>query len=442
MCSWHNVTFKSCAWYLGSANLPAEYVAKESIKLFDRHPNQGYTYTIGQTLNIEAIKKEFPMLDFDNYIVKKMMKYSSRGPALFAQIGIDFNNVKRFDITSTYPALLLGEVPYKFSRKREADSRGYFCKFVIKNLKAKYRNFTPIYIPSKLDTAQKRAEFGICTNGSKNKSGKGVYAARHFEYYGFDFEWNVIKAAYDYESIIVTDVFYVSYKRLPQDSIDALIQAFEKKQEMKGTVYADAYKVLFNRCYGYFVTTAKGKYGRKIRDFEVPFQVGAYIQNYARYMMVDMAVNIVGLENVVAMHTDSIYVTENCDLDLTGYCIIPPEYQYKNIGYFKSEGTMSRCCYFGYTLAKYIQDGKLGMKHGGICKEVADGIIEHYTYDEIVPSLQIPDIVCEYLYQDDSHIYLRQDRKYRTLKEAIEVAHDRKVKNNELEEFNQGRAAC
>ena len=77
MCSWHNVTFKSCAWYLGSANLPAEYVAKESIKLFDRHPNQGYTYTIGQTLNIEAIKKEFPMLDFDNYIVKKMMNYKS-----------------------------------------------------------------------------------------------------------------------------------------------------------------------------------------------------------------------------------------------------------------------------------------------------------------------------------------------------------------------------
>ena len=438
MCSWHNVIFKSCAWYLGSANLPAEYVAKESIKLFDRHPNQGYTYTIGQALNIEAIKKEFPPLDCDNYIVKKMMNYSSRGPALYAKIGTEFTNVKRFDITSTYPALLMGEVPYKFSRKREPDSKGYYCKFVIKNLRAKHRNFTPIFIPHKLDNAAKREEFGICTNDGTNRQGKGVYLARHFEYYGYDFELEVLKAAYDFDSIITTDVFYVSYKRLPEESIAALRKAFEKKQEMKGTVYADAYKVLFNRCYGYFVTTAKGRYGRKIRDFEVPFQVGAYIQNRARYMMVDMAVNIVGLENVVAMHTDSIYVTENCNIDLTQYCIIPNEYRYKNIGYFKFEGTMSRCCYFGYTLAKYIQDGKLEMKHGGIHRSLAEKIVKHYSYDEIQPDLVIPDIAYKYLVQCSGHIYLRRDIRYRNLKQAIESARDRKeVNNHELEEFNQ-----
>lgn len=67
---------------------------------------------------------------------------------------------------------------------------------------------------------------------------------------------------------------------------------------------------MFNRIFGYFITTYEVDGELRIRDKDVPYQIGLWIISKQRQIMLD-AIEAVGLENVVAAHTDGIKVVGN-----------------------------------------------------------------------------------------------------------------------------------
>lgn len=355
-------------YYHGTDKLDSAAALKLAIDNKPKRWTSSYTGQIGKALNIDAIKKSFEQLPFN--LLNNMLMNTSQGAIIYST-SEEHENVYCYDVVSAYPTILLGKVPNKFIRSTYKPAQGkiHFGKIIIKNFKAKNVRLIPLYrgkeIPKDCVIA-----------------GKRIVAGTSYSYYGFiEHELRILKNYYDCESISVSDVYECEMEYLPEESRNSIKTVYDNKLAAKGTDNYDGYKQMFNRIFGYFITTYEKDGELKIRDKDVPYQIGLWIISQQRQIMLD-AIEAVGLENVVAAHTDGIKVVGNFN-DVFEEINQRRGTVYKDLGRWELEEVIDKIQYLSNVKAKYIVNGELKMKHGGLSDVDTAHFLMGKTYEEI-----------------------------------------------------------
>jgi hypothetical protein len=71
----------------------------------------------------------------------------------------------------------------------------------------------------------------------------------------------------------------------------------------------------------------------------------------------------IGEKDMIHGHTDSLKFVGNHEDVIEKY---NATIEYEKLGKFKNEGTMDKVVYYNINKAKYLMNGELGLKHGGI----------------------------------------------------------------------------
>ena len=394
----HNVTFRRAKYYFGTDEFKAEVVAelayernlREKAKIC--HTKSSFTSELSTKLGSDTIKSDYPERSF-GHIINKLANQSCRSPILYASGDEHFSPAYAYDITSAYPAWMLNALPLNYSRVTGNKSRltmndlltgKYFGKITIKKLTIKSMKFIPLYNNSQMvHDAKTDDSIYVHTRQGENKLG-GVMYAENFSYYAYLWlELPILLDAYECEGISISDLYEVTF----EDNHPALSQmretiktAFDKKQGKKGTAEYASFKVILNRCYGYFLTAYETGDDLVVpRDRKLPYDIGVYTVSSQRYYLWSL-INKIGKDNIIAANTDSI--VSKIPLDIAGTCIVDNN-TYKDIGVWKYEGKYDRIYYFTTTSCKYEIDGKLGLKHSGISEYDYQQILRQYTYDTL-----------------------------------------------------------
>lgn len=340
-------------------------IAVEIIQNKQARWNSSYTGEIGKSICIDKIKKEFNPVSRN--LLKNMINKTSQGAIIYSRKDITFYNVLSNDIKSAYPAILLEQVPYNFRlispESFKIGSGIHFGKIIVKGLKAKDLHFLPLY-RGKEEVDDLKV---FCR-------GKRIFAALEYSYYGFiEHELELLNYAYTYESIELdlNETYDVDFKYLPTESLEAIKAMYDEKSNNKGSANYFAIKQKFNRIFGYFLTTIEGKDGLALRDREVPYYIGLWVVSAQRNRMIK-AFKKVGIENIIASHTDSI-ITKNVSCDVFNNL---NKDIYEDIGKWDSE-PYEAIEYFSNTRAKYLQNGKIGFKHGGISEQDIESFLKN-----------------------------------------------------------------
>lgn len=378
-------------YYHGTDKLDGAAALKTAMDNKPKRWTSSYTGRIGEALNIEAIKKSFNPLNFN--ILDNMLMSSSQGAIIYSTEE-EAQNVHCYDIVSAYPRLLLEKVPKSFKRStfKPNSNKIHFGKIIIKNFIAKNLAFLPLYRGKEIPSN--------CTI-----NGKRIVAGESYSYYGFiEHELRILRNYYDCETISVTDVYECEMDYLPEDSRKSIKTIYDNKLAAKGTINYDGYKQMFNRIFGYFITTYEQDGKLKIRDKNVPYQIGLWIISKQRQVMLD-AIEAVGLENVVAAHTDGIKVKGNFDLIFEKINSRRGNI-YKNLGLWDKEEIIDRIQYLSNVKAKYEVNGVLKMKHGGISDVDTANFLLNKTYDDITNESLINLTIGKKILEADDGIYI------------------------------------
>lgn len=378
-------------YYHGTDKLDSAAALKLAIKNKPKRWTSSYTGQIGKALNIDAIKKSFKQLPFD--LLNNMLMNSSQGAIIYSTRE-EFKNVYCYDVVSAYPTILLGKIPKNFIRSKyePAADRIHFGKITIKNFKVKNPRFIPLY------RGKEVPENCVLT-------GKRIVAGTSYSYYGFiEHELRILKNYYDYESISIADIYRCEMEYLPEESRDSIKKVYDDKLAAKGTDNYDGFKQMFNRIFGYFITTYEVDGELRIRDKDVPYQIGLWIISKQRQIMLD-AIEAVGLENVVAAHTDGIKVVGNFN-QVFEEINQRRGLVYKNLGRWEFEEVIDKIQYLSNVKAKYLVNGKLKMKHGGLSDVDTAHFLMGKTYEEINSSSIISFTTKKKIIENENGIYI------------------------------------
>ena len=395
---------RDMGYYYGSNKLPVDtclhLMQHEHIKRW----NASYTNKIGTTICIDKIKAKFPAPNA--IILNHMLNNTSQGPIIYSSFD-EAKNVYAYDVKSAYPAILLCKMPVKFVKTNVYDtSKIYFGKITIKNFKAKNKYFLPLYRGKK--TPEK------CV-----LSGKRIFAGEEYSYYGFISHELRLLHYYNYQDVKISDLHECEMDYLPKESLLSIIKMFDLKNNAKGKPEYAGYKQLFNRIFGYFITTKKVDDKLQIRDKSVPYQIGLWIISQQRQIMLD-AIDRVGLNNVVSCHTDGIKTFGNYD-DVFDYLNKKRGTIYKDIGFWKKEEHIDRIQYYSNTRAKYKIGDEIGMKHGGINETDINNSIRGLKYDEINENTIIKMTIKEAIMEDKRGTFIAKKRIYVPLKQIKDI---------------------
>lgn len=335
-------SFYELKFKLGTNELSIE----DALKLIDDIPsryNQGYTSVLRQ-----QIKTDETFLNFT-------VGYSqpSLSQMIYAKTYKEFINVKCFDITSFYPYLLTQELPHydKMIDTSEMDlndkSFTYYGAIKITNLKAK-TSFCPLtLVGNEKDIPLPNQGKNIFHLGTR------IIAADEVLLYGFiPFLLDCLKE-YEYESCLISSQIARFQLRKDEGLRSLILEKFQIKQNKKrqGLDYLGE-KILLNRLYGFFIT--KGN--------RAAAHYSQYIVQKGKSILLNI-IREIGLKDVVHSHTDSIKFVGNHEDVINAY---NEKIEFEELGRFDNEGIMEKVVYYGVNKAKYIKDGKLNFKHGGI----------------------------------------------------------------------------
>ena len=380
------VCFRDMKCKFGSNTFSAA-AAVEIINKDKTDTRASFTSNLGKKIKAEEISKEFePIL---GRVRSAMLNETPKGAIIIANKGKEFTNVHCYDVCSAYIAHLLeGELPYKFKQVGYMKKgHKYFVQFKFKNLKAKNFQVLPLYITNK-----QQGENIVLAN-------KRVVAAEEYVFYNFYDEKLIIDQYYTYDSCELGVIYEIEFKELPKESREAIQKIYDDKLAAKGQLDYDGYKQIVNRIYGFFITKIPSMYGGdRVRDKEVPYQVGVWIIHRQRMLMCAL-IKKVGIEHVVSAHTDGIKFDCNAD-EIVDKMNRHRGFIYKDVGQWKKEEVLDRCFYFSNTIAKYQIGDEIGMKHGGISQEDIDQFLKGKSYDDINEYAEIElttdkELVCE-----------------------------------------------
>lgn len=308
---------------------------------------QGYTSYLRTIINVEE-----PFLQFH-------VDYKpSLSPLIFAKCNREFSNVACYDFCSFYPYLLTQELPHftKFIKKEEMDledeTKTYYGGLRIYNIKAKNAFYSISLIGENNETEIAAGQgINILNSGTRLISAEKVII---FGWIPFLLEE---LQDYDFDYIEMTDKVAEYELRIDYELREKVLESFEKKQTKKrnGVSYT-AEKVLLNRYYGYFIT--KG-------NRNAPAHYGQFIVAKGKTILRRLALEI-GLKDIVQGHTDSIKFVGKHEDVIERY---NKTIEFEELGKLANEGIMEKVIYYNTNRAKYLMNGKLGLKHGGIAEE-------------------------------------------------------------------------
>lgn len=322
-----------------------ELSIQDFLKIIDDIPAgryEGYTSVLRK--KTKFVKE--PFLDFTTGETQP-----SLCAMLYAKTNKEFTHVKCYDITSFYPYLLTQELPMfeKFINREEMDLDNknftYYGRITVKKLKAKNPSFCPLALVGKMPVEEQ----GINILHYKSQ----VISADEIWLYGFiPFLLNFLKD-YNYESYEISKKIACFSLRKNEDLRSLILEKFQVKQNKKENhEYYQGEKILLNRIYGLFLT----------RGIQMPAHWGQYIVQKGKNILLNI-IREIGLKDVVHSHTDSIkFVGEHEDV-INRY---NERIEFKKLGRFAKEEPMEKVVYYSVNKAKYLIDGKLGFKHGGI----------------------------------------------------------------------------
>lgn len=352
-----NKTFYSMKYKIGTDELNIQ----KSLELIEELPSNvksGYT---------SKIRKE---IETEETLIETTIKYEpSLSPMIHARTHKEFTKVKCFDITSFYPFLLTQDLPHFIGRKKSEDiewlpTRTYYGGIYIKNIKAK-TSFYPISLVGKSDNREIKSGQGI----NIVHLGTRLISADEVIIYGFlPFLLDALKE-YDYEFYEITKNVYVFELRPDNKLRNLILEKFELKQSKKrqGLDY-DGEKVLLNRLFGYFIT----KHNNAAAHYS------QYIVQKGKNILLHI-IREIGLADVIHSHTDSIkFIGDHEDVIERYNSTI----EFEELGKFANEGIMEKVYYYGTNKAKYLMNGELKFKHGGI-EETDIECLKDLNYDDI-----------------------------------------------------------
>lgn len=368
-----------------------EYSKIEDIlKQIDEAPAtnlSGYTATLEKILTtpekrLYYITEEFP---------------PSSSPLIYAKHHKEFHNVKCYDATSFYPYMYTQELPHydriikKEQMNLEDNNYTYYGSITIHNIKVKKDYFATLSLRGD------GSKGVILSSGDKNvvHDGTALISADCITLNGFlPFLLEELQdyTYFDYE--IGNKIARFILK--PADEISKQFQSkFTIKQAKKraGEYYLPE-KILLNRGHGSFITR-----GRKTAA-----HFGYYVIAKGKIILRRLAREM-GIKDIVHMHTDSIkFVGDHEDVIERYNATVP----FDELGKFAYEGTMERVIYYNKITAKYIMDGKLGFKHGGInTKDIAP--LQNMQYDDISNNTQLW-ITLWYSYTDEDGLIAHKSK--------------------------------
>lgn len=277
----------------------------------------------------------------------------SLSPLIFAKRDKEFIDVQCWDITSFYPFLLTQELPHFDKRitKYEVDWNDtrytYFGAIRVRNIKAKTPFLTLSLIGNEKGEIEPKQGKDIVRDGTRLISATVVDLCGFLPFLFEELE------DYNYDSCeIATSIW--RFKLEPDEKISSVIlDKFAIKQAKKRAgEYYQPEKILLNRCYGYFIT----------KGLTTPAHYGQYIVAKGKTILRRLALEI-GIKDIVHIHTDSIkFRGPHSDIIEKYNKTIP----FEELGKFCFEGSMEKVIYYKTNVAKYLMNGELCFKHGGI----------------------------------------------------------------------------
>lgn len=307
----------------------------------------------------------------EKYMSLNILYKPSLSPLIFAKCGREFENVKCRDFCSFYPYLLTQELPHfkRYIKKEEIDfndkTKTYYGGLRIYNIKAKTTFYSLSLIGENNETEIAAGQgIGIVNIGTRLISADRVVI---FGWLPF-----LIEELYDYDFdyVEITNEVAEYELKIDQKLRVIVLENFEKKQAKKrnGEPYK-AEKVMLNRYYGFFITK---------ENKSAPAHYGQFIVAKGKAILRRIALQI-GLEDIVQGHTDSIkFVGDHQDVINNYNATI----EFEELGKLADEGTMEKVIYYNTNRAKYLMNGKVGLKHGGIADSDLTEIAE-MDYEEI-----------------------------------------------------------
>jgi hypothetical protein len=129
-----------------------------------------------------------------------------------------------------------------------------------------------------------------------------------------------------------------------------------------------------------------------------------------------LVIKEVGIGHVVSAHTDGIKI------DFDAHEIIDKMNKERGIlhgscGQWEFEGTLEDVYYLANTKAKYMENGQLKMKHGGISEEDITEFMSTHTWDNIQRDTLINITVKKWLELDENNVL-----QLKTIKKPIELS--------------------
>lgn len=328
-------------------------------------PKSGYTTKLKEELTTKE-----PFLRLHTECLPSM------SPFIFVKCGREFSNVKCFDIESSYPYLLTQPLPH-FKRfidteymDLEDKNKTYYVGLKLYNLRAK-THFLSLSFVGDDNTVIADGQY----EGQVVRLGTRIISVDKVVIYGFlPFLLEALED-YDYDKIEYTKQVAEYELKIDEDIRNYVLQTYypkeAKKQRKKNgeDVSYQAEKIKLNRLYGFFIT--KG-------NEDAPAHYGQYIVQKGKAILNRIAHEI-GFKDMIHGHTDSIKFVGDHEDVIKRY---NDTIEFEHLGRFDYEGTMERVVYYGTNCSKYLMNGKLGLKHGGVPEEDLEKIYQ-MNYDDI-----------------------------------------------------------
>ena len=288
---------------------------------------------LSNTKNRKLFEKTRPSTEC--YTLLKEAFAGGNTHANYRKVGYTIEHVRSYDITSSYPGVMLRKkFPMSFIKIRDSKWTEYYKNgeallFRVRWVGLKYKKQAGIpYI----SISKGRQRSGIINDNGR------VLKADTFEMTLTDLDFKIIVSMYEWQEMYVHDVYTAHYDYLPLEFRQKLYQYFEQKTMLKGTEHEYEYmksKNRINSAYGMMVTDIvapeiiyqNGTWSEKpvsiehaIADYYhnknsfLAYQWGVWVTAWARTEL-QKGIDACG-RDIIYVDTDSIKTTKDVSTDI------------------------------------------------------------------------------------------------------------------------------
>lgn len=331
---------------------------------------------------------------------KMIVKYCNLGALMGSINKNEMHNIFSYDIDSAYIYHIFNDLfpSNKFKRLSvdEYEIKEGYTHFMLARvtLSAKIKYAKKSWYPQ---PAGADSEYDESIGNLRTTATNKIMECKDYILGLWDEDLELLKEFYDVLLFQPICIYEFELMPLPDELKLIILDLYKNKTKKKasGQNYHTE-KIILNRGgYGLWVTKKyldlpksaleEKKTIRVQSDSKVPFQIGSYVVAMQRKLLLNTMQEI-GMDHVVAFHTDSIKTDINCDnyfKDYNSNINI-----YGKMGHFEKEWKADRIYFFNTVRYKADTDKGLIIKHGGIDENDIKDIF-NMEYDDITEETKI-----------------------------------------------------